>query len=279
MLHGERCSGHTLVDHRGAHADRSRRLLHLGRHIGAQGGDVQRSGFCQPNVAINTGTLIKPTLFHCGVHPDRDDVSTTVIEIIGQIITEAGIAARLPTEIESVNKDDRIAIDAVKFDADAPAEIRGRNGEGLPIPTQAGFRKFSSDLLAAMARAPLRRKGNLHRPVVRQIELAPGGIIELLGSRTVPIARFCQIRKIAGSVIEIAGRISRMTEGEAPAGVQRQFFPRRRNVSSTSQNGSNKDNGKGDGAKERNHGMVSPHQIKNISAGRAASRVHPSAQN
>ena len=78
-------------------------------------------------MAVDSRAFIEPAFLHGGVDPDSDDIGAAVVEVIGQIVAEAGVTAALAAEVEAVDPDDRVAEDPVKFDADATAEIGGGN--------------------------------------------------------------------------------------------------------------------------------------------------------
>jgi len=70
-------------------------------------------------------------------------------------------------------------------------------------------------------------EGRLHRPIVRQVELAPPAVFEGRSGRTVGIASLGHIGEFAGAVGKITGLVKRMPEGETPAGVHQQTLARR----------------------------------------------------
>ena len=213
-------SARPLVGDRCARGDLRRIPLNRGCHKGAPVRDVQRRRLGQPDVPVDSRPLVEPSLLHRGVDPDGNRVVAPVIQVVGQVVAEARVAARLAPEVEAVDPDDRVAEDAVKLDADPPAEVGGRDGERLPIPADTAFGKFAADGLVAVARAGACGKRRLNRPVVRQIEEPPCSVVEFRRGRPVPVARLGEIREIAGSMLEILRRVKGVAEGEPPVAVE-----------------------------------------------------------
>ena len=120
------CSG-AVVGDGGARCNVGGVAVHLGGDERAPLGNMQRRRLCQPDVAVDSRAFIEPAFLHGGVDPDSDDIGAAVVEVIGQIVAEAGVTAALAAEVEAVDPDDRVAEDPVKFDADATAEIGGGN--------------------------------------------------------------------------------------------------------------------------------------------------------
>ena len=142
-----------IVGDRRARTDIGRGLPHLGGYVRAPLRHVQRRGFGQPDMPVDARPLIEPPLLHRGVHPDGNDIVAAVIEIVGQFVTETGVSAGLAAEVEAVDPHDRIAKHPVELDADAPAEVRSRDGEGLAVPADGTFGKVAANSLESVAGA------------------------------------------------------------------------------------------------------------------------------
>ena len=100
-------------------------------------GDVQGRCFCEPDVAIYSRPFVKPSLFHSDVNAHGDYVIAAVIEVIGDIVLEAAVAGVFRADIEAVNPEARVAMNAVKFDDYPAAEVRFRDRKLFAIPADA----------------------------------------------------------------------------------------------------------------------------------------------
>src|SRR6185436_16480687 len=118
----------------------------------------------------------------------------------------------------------RVAKDAFEFHADPPAQIGLWNEKLSTVPSDAGFREVAAERLVTVAVAGALVEGQLDRPIVWQVELAPSAVVEIPGGGPVGVARLGQIRKIARGVTEVLGGVVRVAERKAPAGVEREAF-------------------------------------------------------
>ncbi len=122
----------------------------------------------------------------------------------------------------AVDPDNRIAVNAIELDTDAPAEIGFGNEKGFAIPTDGGVGEISSNGLVTVAVAAPAVKRHFHSPVVREIEHPPGTVVEIGRRRAVAITGLGEIGEITRAGAEILLRIRRVAESKAPAGVHEQ---------------------------------------------------------
>ena len=171
---------------------------------------------------VDARALVEPALLHRRVHPDGDDVVAAVVEVVGEVVAEASVAARVAAEVEAVDPHDRVAKHAVELDADAPAEVGGRDGEDLAIPADGTPGNVEPAGLVSVAGTGFGVEWRLHGPIVRQIELPPPAVFECRGGRTVGITGLGHIGEFAGPVEKITGLVEWVPKGETPAGVHEQ---------------------------------------------------------
>ena len=220
MRHRADGRGAALVGQSGFHRHGGGVAGDFRAHPGTETGDVHRRGLGQPDVAVDAGALVEPALLHRGVDAHSDDVVAAVVEIIRDVVARRDVAARLFANEKAVHKHPGVAVDAVKIDADAPAEIGLRNREMPPVPTHAGIGTARADSLESVARSRIAIEGHLDGPVVRHIELTPGTILEDGACGPVAETGLGEIREIAGGVSEIPSGVGRMAQGETPARVE-----------------------------------------------------------
>ncbi len=181
--------------------------------------------FCEPDMTINAGSFIEPAFFHGRIHPYRRDIIPAVIQVIGDIVLKTAVAAVFFADVKSVDPEHRIAMDAVKLDDYAPAQIGFRNKKFFPIPSHTVFRKSSSDFFIAMTMTTFAVERQFDCPVMRQVDHPPGAVVKIEGRRAVSITGFCIKRKISRSMIKIFFRVKRMAQGKSPAKIHQIMFP------------------------------------------------------
>ena len=145
--------------------------------------EVREARGDQPHMTINSGAGIPAQgRFERIVHPHGQDVGRAVgFQKFGEIITEADEAVGSASEELAVDPDLAVHINPVELDDDLLAGgVRKR--ETFPIPADAVREK--AVIAVALRR---RRERAFDAPVVRQVEGAPVGVIELglLGRRLV----------------------------------------------------------------------------------------------
>ena len=197
-------------------------------------------GLREPGMAIDARTLVIPPFVERGIYAQSNDILTPVNSVIRYIEAEGRIAAEVPPQIEAVKEDDGIAKDPIEVERDAPSFIRCGQGERSFVPTDARCRELPPQSLAAVGsvnesvRSLDRDKRQLDCPIVREVDNAPGAVVEtvlqrlipwvvkpiLAGFRKGPFAGGCAPAKVFRCVI----RISKM---KAPSEIEQQFFTRR----------------------------------------------------
>ena len=143
------------------------------------------------------------------------------------------IAAGLVPKIEAVHPNAGIAKDSVKLKIEMFTVVFVRNGKGLAIPADTGFRVFIAHRFVAVAMACFRGVRQIYHPVVRQIHVLPGrtpfGGIELRRVRTFIVygSGFRQIIKVFRSATEILFGRGSIAKGELPVFVHQDALANR----------------------------------------------------
>src|ERR1039458_3711324 len=99
---------------------------------------VHRVGFHQPDVPVNAGALVEPTIALGGVHADQQHVARARSGEISYVEAEGVVAAEVPADVEAVEDDGGLAIGGVEIQRDAFTRVGGREVEGASIPADAG---------------------------------------------------------------------------------------------------------------------------------------------
>ena len=92
-------------------------------------------GFSQPDVTVDSRTLVEPTVTKRGIHPDNQGVTRALMHEVADVETEGDIAIVISANKAAVDEHERAAKRAVKFDHDAPAQVAGWNVESAAVPT------------------------------------------------------------------------------------------------------------------------------------------------
>ena len=144
-----------------------------------------------------------------------------------------GIAAGLAPKIEAVHPNAGIAKDSVKLKIEMLTEVFVRNGKGLAIPADTGFRVFITHCFVAVAMACFTSVRQIYYPVVRQIHVLPGrtpfGGIELRRVRAFIVYRsgFRQIIEVFCSATEVLFGRGSVAEGELPVFIHQDALANR----------------------------------------------------
>src|SRR6185369_7248568 len=160
---------------------------------------------------------------HAGVNAHGDDVAGAVVQVVGQVVAEAGIAALVAAEAVAVDPDDAVAEHAIELDGDAAAEVRLGDLEGAAIPADAVLGMIGTDgakTVLAEFLVPLGIERQFDRPVVREVDGAPVAVIERGAGGAAVFTRLHQ-RSGAG-IAEVAIDIGGVAEGETPGAVKGQ---------------------------------------------------------
>lgn len=195
---------------------------------------VQRVGLLQPQMPVDAGAFIEPAFAERGIHAHDDEVGLAVVEHFAQVDLEAAIAAGVAPDDVAVAKHHAIAEHAVEHQADALAQIAGRDLQHAPIPAHAVFRKARAQRLVAVRGRRvffghrggdrLRTEGQGHGPVVRQVHLLPVAVVEgqLRGGGGV-LAGLGE-GALEGAELEVARWVAGMAGMEPPTEVEQQPF-------------------------------------------------------
>ena len=220
-----------LVDVRTADADRF--PVHQNPAVGIERDDGKRQlrlfrfrTDSQPDMPIDARPLIEPSFLKGSIDSDGHDVVSTVIQILGDIVTCCSVTALLSAQPEAVHPDVRIAEDAVETERYGLAERFGRDGEMLAIPAHTGFGPLPAHRLIAVAVRGFGSIRQVHDPVVGQLYLLPGRIVKVHGIRALVVdgRRLGEIIEIFRAPSEILFRRGGVAEGELPAVVEQHFL-------------------------------------------------------
>ena len=209
--------------------------MHLAAHPGAPPRDVQRIGLGQPDVAVDPGSFVKPAFAQGGIHPHAQHVLAAIVEKVGQIGGERGIAALVAGDEIAVDDHLCVAEHAIEFHHDALAKVVGRDLEHPTIPADAVLGPIAPQRLIAVrrrriaeileivrgGRRVLRRPiRQVHRPIVRQIDSRPIGIVEIrLGAHRAALTGLGE-GLLVGAETEILRQIAGVAEMELPSEIE-----------------------------------------------------------
>ena len=191
------------------HGHRRRCRRHLRRrHVRAVLRDVHGRRLDEPDVAVDAAARIPARRLRRVVEPDRDDVVRARPGVRRQVHAPRCVAVRPAAHVMAVDPDRGVRHGAVDVQEQLAARVGRRQREVLAVPAHAPPRQL----------ARLARRGQVERsldaPVVRQVELAPRGIVE---------ARL-RGRHVAGAGGVGRGAAGRVALGEAPVGVEGKTF-------------------------------------------------------
>src|SRR5688572_8530734 len=105
---------------------------------------MKRISFYQPNMAVDSRSLIEPTLLHRGVYPYRNDITSAIIQVICEVVLETAIATWFNAQIVSVNPNDRVSEYPIELDEYFFSVVSGGDEERFSIPSNTTFRKIYS---------------------------------------------------------------------------------------------------------------------------------------
>ena len=179
----------------------------------------------KPHVPIDSGALIEPSVAEARIHAQNNVVLGAIGEEVGQIAVERRIAVVVAADKAAVHEDQHAAEGAIELHGDAAAEVARGNLEFAAVPAHAGFGIPAADGLEAVRVLLLVvHKGQLDGPVVRQIECAPFGVVEL-GLGKSEVAGLGKIA-LAEAEAQVASRIDSIAELEFPAEIEEQLLAR-----------------------------------------------------
>ncbi|MEI9974863.1 MAG: hypothetical protein WDO73_24115 [Ignavibacteriota bacterium] len=118
-----------------------------------------------------------------------------------------------------------VAIYAVEFQGDAAAQVGCRDVEHAAVPADAGRGKSAPDgVEAVVLEGRIILEGQLDGPIVRQIELAPPAIVEVLFRHiNLGVAGFGE-GVAAASPAKILRGIAGVAQMESPAEIEQEPF-------------------------------------------------------
>ncbi len=186
---------------------------------------MQRIGFGQPDVPVNPRALVEPSVAKAGIDACHDAILRSDCEKIRDVEAEGRVTVVVAADEAAVHEHQHVAKGPVELKIDATPRIARRNFELLPVPAHAGLRIAPSQrFVPVRLQRFIAHEGQLHRPVVRQIERAPFRVVE---------SNFCKL-EVAGfgkvflilAESEIAGRVAAMPEDELPSEIKEKLFAR-----------------------------------------------------
>src|ERR1700691_2749429 len=125
-------------------------------------------------MTVDSSTLVEPAVAKARVYAGHNAVLLADSEEVGDVESERRVAVIVAADEASVYKDEHVAKCAVELDRNAATGVAGRNVELAPVPSHTGFGIAAPQRLVSMRRKRVvPHKGQLHRPVVRQIPRAP----------------------------------------------------------------------------------------------------------
>ena len=183
-------------------------------------GYVYGIGLDEPDVAVDARAFVKPAFFEGCVGFDGNYVVAAVIDVVGDVVLKIEVAALLVAEVEAVDPYLRIAEHALKQQRNLLAEVALRDVEVLAIPSDGVFGVSVTDSLVAVAVARVGGKWHFHRPIVRQVDVAPIAVVEVGGCCAVAIAGLGEVVEVASAGHKILLERQCVSEREFPVGVQ-----------------------------------------------------------
>src|SRR5271166_5688158 len=101
---------------------------------------MQRIRFRQPHMAIDPRAFVEPAVAEAGVHADDQKILAAVVQKVGDIEAEGGIAVVVAANEISVEEDERAGEGAIDLVCNAAAGISFGDIDREEIPPDAGYR-------------------------------------------------------------------------------------------------------------------------------------------
>ena len=140
---------------------------------------------------------------------------------------------RVPAEVAAdemaVQRDGRVAEDAVEFERDPPTLVAGREREDAPVPSDAGRGIVAPQRMIAKVVELLRLDvRQFDRPVVRQVHGAPTAVVEVAARRPEELARLAEFAVLVAAVpeAEVLGQVVGVAEMKAPVEIEEESLAR-----------------------------------------------------
>ena len=187
--------------------------------------EVQRVRLGQPYVPVDPGAFVEPAISEAGIHADDQKILAAVIQKIGDVKAKGRIAIVVAAHERAVQEDERAAEGAVELDPHAPAFVFFRNVEGAPVPAHAGFGIAAAQRLVAVTlQLRVAHKGQLNRPVVRQVQRTPFGVVKFFPGK-LKLAGLGEI-PLALAESQVAQRVAGVSLKKLPAKIEQQMLAR-----------------------------------------------------
>src|SRR6185437_6568496 len=186
---------------------------------------MQLVGLGEPDMAINAGALVEPAVTIGGIDPDDQEIPAAVIEEVTDVELEWDVAAVVAPHVAAVEEHHCAAERPIELQHDTAIRVRGRDVEGAPIPTDRRIPVVAAERLVAVAlESFVMDEWQLHRPIVRQIERPPGGIVAAIRGESERAGLREGIESVAGA--EVAQRRRVAAEMEFPAEIEEEALAR-----------------------------------------------------
>src|SRR5690348_555189 len=196
-------------------ADRRRRIRPPVRN-------VQRIRFRQPDMPVNACSFVKPSLVLGRIRANNEHIFVAIVHEIGDVEAKWRVTAQISPEINSIEHDDGVAENAVKFQSDSPAEIALRDFKDAAVPADARFRIFPADRFESeLIQSQVVYKRERYGEIMRKINLLPLAVIKLFSRRKKQFRRFCEGTTVAAAKVKILSRIRRISEVKSPVEIER----------------------------------------------------------
>src|SRR6185437_2397968 len=140
-----------LVLHHSRQVQRGGVPFYFGANVTFPLPQVQRLRLRQPDMAINPGAFVEPTVAKAGVHAHHQVILAPIVQKIADVETERRVAVVVAANVISVEKDERIAKRSIEEQYRAAIAVCFGSLEDPAIPADAGFGILSAERLKAMA--------------------------------------------------------------------------------------------------------------------------------
>src|SRR5271165_1375427 len=174
---------------------------------------------------INSRTFVKPSIAKAGVQARNQIVLATVVQKVRQIKTKRRVAIVIAAHEVTVQEDQRTAESTIELHDHTPPNVFLGNVEHAAIPTDAGLGMTATERFVTMRlQIFIVNKRQLDGPIVRQVQRAPFGVVELRQSE-LKLTGFRKDSMILAKS-QIAVRIACMSLKEFPAKIEQQVLSR-----------------------------------------------------
>ena len=174
----------------------------------------------EPCVAIDAAPFVKPPLFKRGVGAHGYHVVAPEVDVGRHVVGLFGIAARLASQIEAVEKHPAVSENSVEAQRDASVGVGRVDGHNGAIPPDGGGGITVADGLVAVRVGGHRVVGQHPDEIVGQRDARPCRVGKLARVRPRVVYRvgLCQIVEILRSGPEVARRVG-VAERKTPVGI------------------------------------------------------------